>query len=167
MDGNCQGLIRLLPESLGPGVPPPHLTGLLDYQGPFPLWIVRLHHFLCLYPTPQLTSYLVQGLTSGFRIGFNRTSPLRSSCCNHPLSLEPPQIIDYHFSSEVQSGRLVGPLPASISSLVQSSPIGLMQRVTRPSGAWWWICHHHRGGASMMVSHLILVHCGMLQWTTL
>ena len=104
MDGNCQGPIRPLPGSFGPGVPPPCLTSLLDYKGPFPTQTRLLTSFPV--PIPRPSTRLLPGTRSdrGFRIGFNRASPLRSSRCNHPPSLEQPQIIDHHFSSEVQSG---------------------------------------------------------------
>ena len=118
---HCQDLLDL--ECHCPVSPVHWIT-----KDPSPLRLDCLHHFLCRYSDPQLTSYLVRCLTSGFKIGFNCASLLQSSHCNHLSSLEWPQIIDHHFSSEVQSDQLVGPLPVSISSLVQSSPMGLVPK---------------------------------------
>ena len=116
-----QDLLQL--ESHRPNVPVGWCT-----RGPSPLRLDRLQGFFACYPDAQFSSYLARGLSTGFRLGFNRVSTLQSVCHNHPSSTQHPQTIMDHLSAEEESGRLVGPLPHPIASLVQVSPLGLVPK---------------------------------------
>ena len=62
----------------------------------------------------------------GFRIGYmdcHRCPQSRAS--NHPSSLANEAVVQERISAEVRAGRLLGPLPAHLSSLVHVSPVGL------------------------------------------
>ena len=54
---------------------------------------------------------------------------------NHPSSTHKPQAITNYLLSEVDSGRIVGPLPPSIMLLVHVSPMGLVPKNHSDNGA--------------------------------
>ena len=116
---HTQDLLQL--DSHHPNIPVGWCT-----RGATPLGLDRLHGFLGCYPDAHFFSYLAQGLSTGFCLGFNQASTLHSVLRNHPCSTHHPQTIMDHLASEAESGRLVGPLPSSIASLIQVSPLGLV-----------------------------------------
>ena len=82
------------------------------------------------YHTPiqvhQLVPFL-DGITIGFRIGFNyRHCSLHSRGSNHPSSLVIRKVVDDRIAAEVTTGRLYGPLPIHLKSRVHVSPMGLV-----------------------------------------
>ena len=62
------------------------------------------------------------GIRWGFRIGFDRSNPLRSAKSNHPSVNDNAAIVDKHIDDEVAAGRLVA-APA-----IQVSPMGLIPK---------------------------------------
>ena len=97
-------------------------------RGPSPIWLPALLPFIQCHPDQDFAAYIFQGLSQGFRIGFNRTHPLRGSHRNHPSTGLCPLAVTSRITSEVQNGRLVGPLPTYLYPLIHSSPIGLVPK---------------------------------------
>ena len=52
----------------------------------------------------------------------------QSRASNHPSSLANEAVVQERISVEVRAGRLLGPLPARLSSLVHVSPVGLVPK---------------------------------------
>ena len=98
--------------------------------GPSPLKLHLLQAFASRHPNPQFATYVLGGLRNGFHIhvGFSRSSPLRSATANHPSEDEKPSVIADLLHKEVRVGRLVGPIPQSLVSQVQVSPLGLVPK---------------------------------------
>ena len=77
-------------------------------------------------PDQNLARFLEAGIRWGFRIGFDRSNPLRSAKSNHPSVNDNVAIVDKHIDDEVAAGRLVA-APA-----IQVSPMGLIPKKGRP-----------------------------------
>ena len=95
-----------------------------------PIQVEKLTPFLSSHPDTAFAAYIQDGLTNGFRIGFNPVlSELRSRVSNHPSVLANERVVDERIAAEV---RLCGPLPEHLAGMVHVSP---METV---STAWLW-----------------------------
>ena len=83
---------------------------------------------LTAYLDHRLAEYLLQEFSRGFRVGFNRCTPLRSTQRNMHSARQHPSIIDNYIQSERSEERIVGPVHASTSTAVHSSPIGVIPK---------------------------------------
>lgn len=68
-------------------------------------WAALLHG----HPDQAFTEYILSGLRHGFRIGFNRSCPLRAAKHNMQSALEHPEIVTCYLEEEVKAGRVLGP----------------------------------------------------------
>ena len=74
-----------------------------------PIQLQRLVPFLDSHPDRHYAAYIWDGLTNGFRIGYDhRSSPLRSQGANHPSVLANPTIVEERIKAEVSAGRPTG-----------------------------------------------------------
>ena len=97
---------------------PPALTAIFT-QLVVPAW-VKTH------PNREFVRYIVDGLSNGFRIGFNRGAALQSASSDMASAqLHPEVIIDY-LQKELSLGCMLGPFPPSFSiptsTVLVSSP---------------------------------------------
>ena len=101
-----------------------------------PVQIGALSLALAYHPDQTFASYILKGFTEGFHIGFNRRQVrLRSSLHNHPSALANSAIVDSHILTEVEAGRLVGPIVPWLVPQVHRSPIGLVPKAHQ-AGKW-------------------------------
>ena len=61
------------------------------------------------HPDRALVRYIVEGLTHGFRIGFQRGAPLRSAHDNLESARQHPEVIRAYLEKERRLGRMLGP----------------------------------------------------------
>ena len=94
-------------------------------RGPSPIRLPALMQFLRYHPDQAFATYIFEGLSRGFRIGFDRRCSLRR---NHPSTDQSPLAVTTRITSEVQRGCLVGSLPNDVIPLVHVSPIGLVPK---------------------------------------
>ena len=80
------------------------------------------------------------GLLNRFRIGYSccRTQ-LRSHNTNHPSALANTKVVDDRIATELAAGRLQGPIPPHLVSVVHTSPLGLVPKTHQPN-KWRLIC---------------------------
>ena len=108
-----------------------------EYSPSTPQWLVRPSQF-CIqnwapvcesHPDQQYAKYIHTGLSQGFRIGFDmdRTS-LKSSTHSHPSATDNQVLVSEYIRSEVECGRLVGPVPEELVPRIKISPIGLIPK---------------------------------------
>lgn len=64
---------------------------------------------LVTHPDQALVRYILAGLHKGFRIGFQRGSPLRSTRDNLPSAQLHPEVIRDYLWKECRLGRMLGP----------------------------------------------------------
>ena len=68
-------------------------------------WGTALHP----HPDRAFARYISAGIQEGFRVGFRREFPLRSTSCNMPSAGEHPEVISTYLAKERSLGRLLGP----------------------------------------------------------
>lgn len=90
--------------------------------------------WLRLHPDRRFCTYICEGIRSGFRIGFDRSTRLR--CCTRNMSSATihREVIDANFSQECAQGRLLGPFSPDTINPVHISPIGVIPKKT--PGKW-------------------------------
>ena len=97
-------------------------------KGPSPIRLPALIQFRRCHPDQAFATYIFEGLSQGFRIGFDRQCSLRNNNHNHPSTSQCPLAVTTRIASEVQRGCLVGLLPGDLVPFVHVSPIGLVPK---------------------------------------
>ena len=132
-----------------PPNPPLPLTHALSFT---PIPCTPIHHtllasLLSLHPNPTWVTYLLDGLTRGFRVGYRggysaRTAPnLRSA-------LARPRVIHQYLAAECEAGHTVGPFPSPPLPAFVVNPLGAVPK--KRSGKWRLIMHlSHPPGESV------------------
>lgn len=100
-----------------------------------PLRVAAWREALANHPDRQFSQYILHGITHGFHIGANRAAKLHPNVSNMSSVQQQPQLVEAQIKAEVQAGRLLGPLPPHLASLVQTNPIGLIPKPHQP-GRW-------------------------------
>ena len=102
------------------------------YRSPVRLDLLRPS--LEAHPDQAYASYISEGLSHGFRIGFNhQLVSLRSCQRNHPSCCAKPEVVKERISSELAAGRLLGPITPDHLPLVHCSPMGLVPKPHQPN----------------------------------
>ena len=60
------------------------------------------------HPDRAFVNYILQGLTHGFYVGFDRETKYRSTRNNMKSALENPSQVDKYLEEELQAGRIIG-----------------------------------------------------------
>ena len=102
---------------------PPFLTSITT-----PLNIAAWAQELENHPDKGFAQYLLQGISQGFRIGFNYPRECQSAKSNMKSAKENPLVIDEYLVKECSLGRILGPLNPSILSGVHISRFGVIPK---------------------------------------
>ena len=106
------------------------------FSSPPPLPVSAWRAYLANHPDQTFATYILNGLKDGFRIGFDRTRPLRSSRRNMKSALENKAVVDAYIDEETRLGRLIRlPAASPLSLSVHTSPFGVIPKKGRP-GDW-------------------------------
>ena len=90
------------------------------------------------HPNSDFTTYLLQGLTRGFKVGCTGPHyPLPSS--NLRSALARPQVIDKYLEAECQAGHTLGPFPSPPLPSFVVNPLGAVPK--KRSAKWCLIMH--------------------------
>lgn len=101
-----------------------------------PLKLKAWARYLSVHPDQQFAAYILQGLTNGFHIGFDRQcTKLRQARGNMSSTKLNPAAVDLYVETEKAEGRLIGPIPEALHKHCQLSPIGLIPKKHQP-GRW-------------------------------
>ena len=73
---------------------------------------------LSTHPDNRFTTYILDGIVHGFRVGFARPSSLPSATHNCPSAEAHPQVVTDYITKEVSLGRFLGPF-----SLTDAPPL--------------------------------------------
>ncbi len=91
---------------------------------------------LSTHPDRSYSSYIVQGITRGFHIGFQHNACTCRPAKVYMLSaLAHPQPVASYLDTELQAGRVIGPLAPDTAKLVQVSRFGVIPKANQP-GKW-------------------------------
>ena len=100
-----------------------------------PLKISAWEKALLNHPDTAFREYVLSGISRGFRIGFNRRQPLKSSSSNMCSALDSPQVVQEYLEKECSQGHIAGPLPLHTLPHMQISPFGVIPKSNQP-GKW-------------------------------
>lgn len=88
-----------------------------------------------LYPDPSFTKFIINGIKSGFRIGFNHNHhSLQSKLKNPKSAIEHTDVMDAYLQNEVSLDCVVC-LPADCLPWFQPNAFGVIPRAHKP-GKW-------------------------------
>ena len=91
---------------------------------------------LATHPDSRLAEYLVRGITEGFRIGFRYSEFFtRPANSNMPSALANPTPVTSYIQTEIEAGRLIGPVNRSDYPNIQVSRFGVIPKRSQP-GKW-------------------------------
>ncbi len=88
------------------------------------------------HPDRCQVNYVLSGFRQGFRIGFQpNVKKLKSASSNCPSAFEQSNIIDEYLTTEIQAGRVLGPLPTPPLSYLHVSRFGVIPKKNKIN-AW-------------------------------
>ena len=90
------------------------------------------------HPNSDFTTYLLQGFTWGFKVGYSGPHYPRPSS-NLRSALARPQVIDKYLEAECQAGHTLGPFPSPPLPNFVVNPLGAVPK--KRSGKWRLIMH--------------------------
>ena len=113
--------------------PSSQLTSSLALEACCPLSVSQWSQDLCHHPDKAFSSYILQGIEFGFRIGFDRSQALHSAPFNLPS--QNSSVISDYLKREISLNRM-WKYPRHVSPPgIHFSPIGVIPKKNRP-GKW-------------------------------
>jgi len=101
-----------------------------------PLVSAAWSYLLSNHPSPALVEFFMQGISQGFRIGFDYTmTHLRSAKKNMNSTKEHPHIVQEYLRKEVIEGRVAGPFRKELVPHVHVNRFGMIPKSHQP-GKW-------------------------------
>ena len=129
----------------------PHMSQLMEIERrrskhPPPMWLQTVSTPLVrrewardleVHPDHRFKSYILNGITHGFHIGFDyEHHQCRSAVSNMQSAVMHARVVREYLEEEVSLGRLVGPVPSALlPSGTQISAFGVIPKSGRP-GRW-------------------------------
>ena len=74
-----------------------------------PLQLSIWEDSLRFHPDRAFARYILRGIREGFRVGFDRRSPLKSAARNLQSAQEHPEVIQQYLEKECSLGCMLGP----------------------------------------------------------
>ena len=89
---------------------------------------------LICHPDVELQEYILNGISRGFRVGFDHNSHrTRSAQSNMPSAQEHPEPVREYLQTEIEAGRVIEPLDRASFPLVQISCFGVIPKRGQPN----------------------------------
>ena len=110
---------------------PPASLGAIESPFRWERWAARLAD----HPDKKFSSYILEGISSGFRIGFNYSEHSCHRGRGNMVSIRNSSVtVMQYLQEEIRLGRVIGPMDLQQWSGIQVSPIGVVPKGT--SGKW-------------------------------
>ena len=122
-----QGHYRFTGDLLALEASKPGVGGSRSQEVWSPLSLQQWSEALSNHPDKQFVDYILAGLRDGFRIGFNRQSPLQAALSNMVSSKS--EIIEEYLARELSLGRMV---TQDSHEGIQISPLGIIPKKNKP-----------------------------------
>ena len=87
------------------------------------------------HPNQPQVSFVLDGLSKGFRVGYNFPRKLKSAPRNKPSAYAHPDIVDAYLANEVSLGRVAGPFDRPPLPGLHISSFGVIPKKGQP-GKW-------------------------------
>ena len=108
---------------------PPTLPVGLASASSSPLRWTSWAECLAAHPDQEYANYIVQGIQSGFRLGFDYSGhSCKRATRNMGSALERPEVVGDYLAEECSLGRVVGPLDPGLYPTVQVSRFGVIPK---------------------------------------
>ena len=80
-----------------------------------PLWLAAWRMALSNHPNQELAQFFLQGISEGFRIGYNRCSSIKPKPAKRNLegARQYPEVVDEYLAKELALNRIAGPYKKS------------------------------------------------------
>lgn len=98
-----------------------------------PLRVERFAHYLEQHPNQEFVSYVMDGITNGFRVGFDPLSKLKSAKSNNRSATINGSVIDEYLANEVYLGRVAGPFEKPPIEELHISSFGVLPKRNQPN----------------------------------
>ena len=109
---------------------------LLRVRSPLSERLPRWHTALAGHPDRDFVHYVLHGLETGFRVGFDHASPLGGGVSRNMQSAHlHPAVIDSYIGTEVAEGRMFGPFPQGHIPGLHMNRMGVIPKGHTP-GKW-------------------------------
>ena len=83
---------------------------------------------LSAHPDRAFARYIADGLQNGFRIGFQRRSPLRSATANMESARQHSDVVRRYIADERQKGHMLGPFAPGLYPSLHISRFGVIPK---------------------------------------
>ena len=93
-----------------------------------PLVVGRWTALLQTHPDKDLVTYILQGISKGFRIGYDYNKKAKRAASNLPSAYHNPEVVTKYIQEEVALGRMMGPLEPELAARVHVSPFGVIPK---------------------------------------
>ena len=101
-----------------------------------PLRVDRWQLALRGHPDQQFAEYIVRGISTGFRVGFNyKQATCKTAGKNMPSAHKNCDVVQEYLWEELRAGRVVGPIDEDHCSAIQTSSFGVIPKASQP-GKW-------------------------------
>ena len=99
-----------------------------------PLVFSAWRYMLISHPHRPLVHFFLQGLTAGFRVGFNSSSTtLRSAKRNLKSAADHVEVVTEYLASEISAGWVAGPFPPHMVPFAHISRFGVIPKSHQPN----------------------------------
>ena len=142
---HCEGLLSPIPVSSPPRVRKwlpawlRHIRCNLDTpkippiacRVTTPLVFTTWRHFLATHPDQEMVQFFLQGLVTGFKVGFNyHHASLRPTKKNLRSALEHPDVVQEYLKNEIREKRVIGPFEKGMIPLAQINRFGVKSKIS-------------------------------------
>lgn len=122
--------LQQLDRCRAPSVAPPQVQEIVS-----PLVVKNWAALLDAHPDKDFVAYILQGISKGFRIGYDYTRRVKRASGNLLSASQNPEVVTKYIQEEVALGRILGPLEPDLSARVHVSPFGVIPKGHTGSGA--------------------------------
>lgn len=99
-----------------------------------PLVVEKWAALLDTHPDKDFVTYILQGISKGFRIGYDYTRKSKGATSNLLSASQNPEVVTRYIQEEVALGRMLGPLEPELAARVHTSPFGVIPK--GQTGKW-------------------------------
>ena len=80
------------------------------------------------HPDRDFVAYILNGISKGFRIGYDYSNKARRATSNLLSASQNPEVVARYIQEEVSLGRVIGPLEPELAARVHISPFGVIPK---------------------------------------
>ena len=105
--------LQQLERCKAPFIAPPQVQETVS-----PLVVGRWTALLQTHPDKDFVTYILQGISKGFHIGYDYNKKAKRAASNLPSAYHNPEVVTRYIQEEVALGRMMGPLEPELAARV-------------------------------------------------